>query len=99
VVVDPREPETSRPALASTRQTPASDGNEADFPWDTHQPFDAPVGKNGLLHLDFESRGERTILASLERRTPLLAQKALYFDEAMPDMACVFMTSGCVLGG
>jgi urease accessory protein len=37
----------------------------------------------------------------LERRTPLLAQKALYWDETMPDMAGVFiiMTSGCVLGG
>lgn len=59
------------------------------------------VGKNGFLHLGFERRGQRTILAQLERRTPLLAQKALYWDTTMPDMACVFiiMTSGCILGG
>jgi urease accessory protein len=61
----------------------------------------AIVGKNGYLHLGFERRDDRTILAQLERRIPLLAQKALYWDESMPDMACVFiiMTSGCVLGG
>jgi hypothetical protein len=60
VLVDPREPETSRPALASTRQTPASDGNEADFPWDTHQPFDAPVGKFGIDRLPWRSKLPQT---------------------------------------
>jgi urease accessory protein len=61
----------------------------------------AAVGKNGFLRLGFERRGQRTVLAQLERRTPLLAQKALYWDRTMPDMACVFviMTSGCILGG
>ncbi|MGH7785310.1 MAG: urease accessory protein UreD [Candidatus Binatia bacterium] len=59
------------------------------------------VGKNGLLHLGFERRGERTILADLESRTPYLAQRALHCDQALPDLAWVFVitTAGCVLQG
>jgi urease accessory protein len=59
------------------------------------------VGKSGFLRLGFERRGDRTILADLERRTPYLAQRALYCDPAMPDLAWLFMitTSGCVLQG
>ena len=59
------------------------------------------VGKSGFLSLGFERRGERTILADLESRSPYLAQRALHCDEALPDMAWLFMitTGGCVLQG
>lgn len=64
------------------------------------QPAGAP-GKNAFLHLRFGIRGDHTELTGLDRRTPLLAQRALYFDEGMPDMACVFMisTSGGIVQG
>ena len=54
------------------------------------------VGKNGLLRLRFERRGVRTALTTIDRRTPLIAQQALYYDAAMPDLPCVMMiaTSG-----
>lgn len=59
------------------------------------------IGKTGYLSLGFERRGRRTILASLDRRVPYMAQRALHCDEAMPDLAHVFMisTSGCLLQG
>jgi len=59
------------------------------------------VGKSGLLRLGFERRGDRTILAGLESRTPYLAQRALHCDEALPDMAWLFTitTAGCILQG
>ena len=59
------------------------------------------VGKSGYLRLGFERRGERTILADLDHRTPYLAQRALYCDDAMPDLAWLFMitTTGCLLQG
>ena len=59
------------------------------------------VGKSGLLRLGFERRDDRTVLAELGARTPCLAQRALHCDEALPDMAWLFMitTTGCVLQG
>jgi urease accessory protein len=59
------------------------------------------VGKTGFLHLGFERRSGRTILARLERRTPYLAQRAMYCDQEMPDLAWVFLitTTGCLLQG
>jgi urease accessory protein len=59
------------------------------------------VGKSGMLRLGFEHRDGRTILAELGSRSPCLAQRALHCDDALPDMAWVFMitTSGCVLQG
>lgn len=55
--------------------------------------------KHGLLHMEFARRGDRSTLAHLQRQAPLLAQQALYWDEHLPSMPCVFMitTSGCVL--
>lgn len=59
------------------------------------------VGKTGFLRLGFERRDEQTILADLDRRAPYMAQRPLYPDPAMPDLAWLFMitTSGCVLQG
>lgn len=63
---------------------------------------DAP-GKAGYLRMRFrheESQG-RTVLADMDRRAPLIAQKALYWEESQPDMACVIViaSSGCVVQG
>ena len=51
-------------------------------------------GKRGYLRMGFEldDRG-RSILRDLERRTPLIVQQELYFDEAMPEMPCVYILS------
>ena len=59
------------------------------------------VGKAGFLRLGFERRGDQTILADLDRRAPYMAQRALYPEPAMPDLAWLFVitTSGCVLQG
>jgi urease accessory protein len=63
-------------------------------------PSGAP-GKNGHVRLGFERRGARTALIDLERRAPLLAQQALYYDEAMPELPCVMIisTAGGILQG
>lgn len=73
----------------------------APFQDEPPQMASGAVGKTGFLRLGFERRGEQTILADLDRRTPYLAQRALYPDPAMPDLAWLFMitTSGCVLQG
>ena len=68
------------------------------------EPRQAPsgrIGKTGILDMRFEDRGGRSILAHLYRKTPLLVQQALYWDEALPGMPCVYMisTTGCVLQG
>lgn len=59
------------------------------------------VGKSGYLRLDFTARDGRSELSFSDRRVPLLVQRALYWDEEMPQMPCVFIitTSGCVLQG
>ncbi len=59
------------------------------------------VGKNAYLRLGFERRGERTILADLDRQVPFITQRALYPDTALPDQAWIFIitTTGCVLQG
>ncbi|MCF0092117.1 urease accessory protein UreD [Micromonospora sp. MH99] len=68
------------------------------------QPAQLPAasnGKVGILRLGFERRGERTILHDLYRQSPLLVQRALYWDEEMPQLPCVMIltTSGGVLQG
>src|SRR5436853_1567550 len=68
------------------------------------QPAQMPagaVGKNGLLRLGFERRGTRTALIDLAQRPPLLAQQALYYDDAAPDLPHVIIvcTAGGVLQG
>jgi urease accessory protein len=59
------------------------------------------VGKTGFLRLGFEYRGGHTILANLERRAPYMVQRPLYCDQAMPELAYVFLitTTGCLLQG
>jgi urease accessory protein len=65
------------------------------------EPRTGPPGKHGILELEFARRGNRSVLAHLRRQAPLLAQQALYWDEHLPEMPCVFTitTSGCVLQG
>lgn len=50
-------------------------------------------GKEGRLSLRFERRGARSILAYMDRRAPLLVQRALYCDEGMPTLPVVFVIS------
>lgn len=59
------------------------------------------VGKRGYLKLGFERRGARTALIDLRRRAPLFVHKALYWDEALPTMPCIFLitTTGGILQG
>lgn len=57
-------------------------------------PSAASHGKRGYLRLGFEqdSRG-RSILRDLYRGAPLIVQQALYFDEQMPLLPCVYILS------
>ncbi len=59
------------------------------------------VGKSGYLKLRFAEGAYRSELVEMERRVPSLAQKALYWDELMPQLPCVTMisTSGGLLQG
>jgi urease accessory protein len=63
-------------------------------------PSGAP-GKHGVLDMSFARRGDRSVLAHLYREAPLLVQQALYWDEHLPGLPCVYIitTSGCVLQG
>ncbi|MDE5773241.1 MAG: urease accessory protein UreD [Muribaculaceae bacterium] len=51
-------------------------------------------GKYGYLRMGFEidPRG-KSILRDLDRRAPIIVQQALYFDEEMPEMPCVYILS------
>jgi urease accessory protein len=58
-------------------------------------------GKNGHVRLGFALRDGKSKLVELDRRAPLLVQQALYWDEEMPQLPCVFIISnaGGVLQG
>ena len=57
-------------------------------------PADAvSPGQNGLVDLILERRAGRTRLTQSRTRPPLLVQQALYPDEAVPDMAYVFLAN------
>ncbi|MFM7150906.1 MAG: urease accessory protein UreD [Gemmataceae bacterium] len=58
-------------------------------------------GKVGELNMGFTRRGEKTVLSRLYRRAPLIVQRAIYWDEAMPNLPCVYLisNSGGVLQG
>ncbi len=72
-----------------------------DFDAEPPQMASGAVGKDAYLRLGFERRGDRTILAELDRRVPFMVQRALYPDVTLPDQAWIFIitTSGCVLQG
>ncbi len=68
------------------------------------EPKQLPTGSPGKvaeLRLGFERRGDRTILADLYRRAPLIVHRAIYWDEELPEMPCVFIISnaGGILQG
>ena len=89
-------------ALAFAAAAPARLPPElACFADEPRQMASGMPGKSGYLRLGFERRGGKTVLADLRARVPYLAQRALHFDDAMPDLAHVFLitTSGCVLQG
>lgn len=51
-------------------------------------------GKTGYLRLGFElDANGKSIMRDWERRVPLIVQQELYFDEAMPEMPCVYILS------
>ncbi len=51
-------------------------------------------GKSGYLYLGFELDADgKSILRDLDRRVPLIVQQALYFDEEMPALPCVYILS------
>ena len=52
----------------------------AAFQDEPQQMRSGAVGKTGFLHLGFERRGSRTVLADLDRRSPYMVQRALYCD-------------------
>lgn len=59
-----------------------------------HGAPSASAGKQGYLRMLFERDSEgRSILRELERRTPIIVQQELYFDELMPAMPCVYVLS------
>ncbi|WP_152053234.1 urease accessory protein UreD [Tautonia marina] len=58
-------------------------------------------GKVASLRLRFDDRGNRSILGFMDRRAPLLVQRALYCDEGMPGLPVVHIISnaGGILQG
>ena len=92
--------QAARQALADMDRSAAELAPYRDEP---PQMKSGSVGKLGYLRLDFrrdENLG-RTVLADLDRRAPMIAQKALYWEESQPDMACVITitSTGCVVQG
>lgn len=75
--------------------TDFSDAPEmADYFKEPEAMYIGAPGKKGYLSLSFElDRNGKSILRELERRHPLIVQQALYFDEAMPEMPCVYILS------
>ncbi len=79
-----------------------SDARElASYQDEPAQMASGSVGKNGYMRMSFARRDERTAMIDLDHRTPFMAQRALYWDEALPNMACVYIitTSGGTLQG
>lgn len=58
----------------------------------------AGLGKNGFIRfrMDLDVDGKRTVMKDLERRAPFLALKARPWDEAIPEMCCMYI---CSTGG
>ena len=98
-------PDCSSFAAAKKALSYLEAGAEECFPYRDEPPQmkSGAVGKVGYLRLDFrrDERLCRTVLADLDRRAPLLAQKALYWDQSQPDLACVITieSTGCIVQG
>jgi urease accessory protein len=77
------------------------DAELAPYSDDAGSGRDVAATQQGRLEMEFARQGERSVLAHLHREAPLVAQQALYWDEHLPGMPCVFMitTAGCVLQG
>jgi urease accessory protein len=92
--LDPGAGERSLAVLGRSREL-------ASYQDEPRQMRSGAVGKTGLLRMGFEHRRGRTTLAVMERQVPLMVQRPLYWDEALPDMACIMIihTSGSVLQG
>lgn len=73
----------------------------ADYQQEPTQMPSGTIGKSGYLQLVFAKRERKSVLANMNRRAPMLVQKALYWDEEMPQLPCVTLisTSGCILQG
>lgn len=73
----------------------------ADYQDEPKQLPSGSFGKSAFLRLGFERRSDRSILTTLHRRAPLLVQQALYWDEEMPGLPCVYIisNSGGILQG
>jgi urease accessory protein len=67
------------------------------------QPGVGKSGKIGILHLKLEKDSDtgKTIIREQYSRVPLLAQRAMYLEETLPDMAYVYIVSpsGGILQG
>ena len=92
--------EASRQAVARIEQEALELAEYRDEP---PQMRSGSTGKAGYLRLSFrhDPQQARTVLTDLDRRAPLLAQKALYWEESQPGMACVIVisTTGCIVQG
>jgi urease accessory protein len=97
----PRELRSASPAPPAAHLPFSAPEAFAAYGDEPPQMASGAVGKSGYLRLGFEHRDGRTVLADLDSRTPFLAQRALHCDDALPDMAWLFMitTGGCVLQG
>lgn len=91
----------NRDSLGSHHALGAHAPELAQYQSEPAQMRSGAIGKRGYLKLRFAKREQRSILAEMERRVPSLVQKALYWDEEMPELPCVTMisTSGCILQG
>ena len=71
------------------------------FQTEPAQMRSAASGKVGELRLGFSMRDGRSILSDLYRVAPLLVQRALYWDEAMPELpiCAIISVGGGVLQG
>ncbi|AGA25575.1 urease accessory protein UreD [Singulisphaera acidiphila] len=80
---------------------PINDPELAPYQDEPKQLPSGSLGKDARLRLRFERRNERSILAVMERKAPLLVQRAIYCDEGMPALPWVFIitNSGGILQG
>jgi len=65
----------------------------ADYQDQPAQMAAAARGKVGFLRMRFAKRAARSELVELERIAPLLVQRALYWDEEMPELPICMITS------